>query len=260
MPRLPVLLTWHPYLQFSCSSQCCSTQPCQEEDCSATQPCQEEDCSGDGTPCNEIGCFDGMELNMPPEWDSQASIVQQQQPQRHQPPPPPLYSDFHDHPCNHTHTEHDVAMTLKNLNNKIGLSSHQQSDFSDAPTISDENQHLVACSDGSLSESLGAHEQLSHSDVSGSTPQPCASVSAQQRCVCKWVMNPGAPVSQQRVCGNICSSNHDLVEHLKTNHIAMMTAKTHIVCSWKGCKRTGDQVFASRNKLTRHLFTHTGCK
>jgi hypothetical protein len=29
---------------------------------------------------------------------------------------------------------------------------------------------------------------------------------------------------------------------------------------WEGCSRKDDQVFASRNKLRRHISTHTSCR
>lgn len=51
-------------------------------------------------------------------------------------------------------------------------------------------------------------------------------------------------------------SHADLTEHLNTTHIG--SGKAHYECRWEGCDRHGDRGFSSKQKICRHLQSHTG--
>lgn len=44
--------------------------------------------------------------------------------------------------------------------------------------------------------------------------------------------------------------------HLSADHVG--SGKASYVCEWDGCERRGDKGFAQRQKVMRHLQTHTG--
>ncbi|KAL1943110.1 hypothetical protein VTO73DRAFT_4781 [Trametes versicolor] len=99
---------------------------------------------------------------------------------------------------------------------------------------------------------------LSHPPSSAATPPPSAMLeggpptpvpehdcSAPSAHVCKWTG-----------CGQSFTSCDALTEHLASTHIG--SGRAHYDCYWEGCARNGDNGFASKQKISRHMQSHTG--
>lgn len=67
--------------------------------------------------------------------------------------------------------------------------------------------------------------------------------------VCHWV-DPETGVE----CGERFELTEDVTNHIITNHIK--SGKSSYICHWKGCCR-GQKPFSQRQKIIRHLNTHT---
>ncbi|KAI1466848.1 uncharacterized protein F4812DRAFT_68658 [Daldinia caldariorum] len=231
--------------KFSCSSDCCSTQVCQEEEC-----------SGDGTPCDDLHCFDSTAQTLEDIWALNQGW--------NNPVPSELASSSHNQHCSHTNTEHDVAITLRDLRAPGALSSPQQQHefqqqfecrFLDTP------EHQLGAAQ-QLSLPVHSHPSLSCTPELDSIPtptnEPFNGVEGTSQLVCQWIISPGG--EGKEICGHVCKDSYSLHEHLCSDHVSLLTSKTKYLCLWQGCPRRGDQVFASRNKLRRHLATHTAYK
>ncbi|KAL4257634.1 Zinc-finger protein [Pleurotus pulmonarius] len=57
-------------------------------------------------------------------------------------------------------------------------------------------------------------------------------------------------------CGLHFSTCDELTEHLSSAHVG--GGKGHYDCRWEGCDRHGERCFTSKQKICRHLQTHTG--
>ncbi|OTA64532.1 hypothetical protein K449DRAFT_404057 [Hypoxylon sp. EC38] len=242
-----------------CASVNCSKYSC-SSDCCSTQVCQEEACSGDGTPCDDLHCLD----NVSQPFDDMWALNQHW----HNSIQPDMNSTLHNQPCNHTNTEHDVAITLRDLR-VPGISNTQQQHQQhhgflqfDCPLL-DTSDHPI---NPTRPLSLPAHHHPSLSstpDLDSLSPgleEPLAGTGNASQHICQWTISPGETGTPGSICGHVCNDPHSLHEHLCNAHIASLTNKTKYLCLWKGCTRRGDQVFASRNKLRRHLATHTAYK
>lgn len=237
--------------QVSCSSTCCSTV------------CQDNSCTG-GTPCNDVSCFDNN-LHQPfgnifdefPDW--QHPMTQGLNDDD---------DDPHNPPCNHTNAEHDVAFTLRDLKEPGSSNTqHQQDVFQfECPFLGTSEQ---SAADTDRTFSLG-HDlpDLAYDptiDTSPSEHQNCAKVSTgligTTHHVCNWNVGSldDAASGVGKVCGRVFNDSSALNEHLCADHISLLSAKTKYICLWNGCSRRDDQGFASRNKLKRHITTHTAC-
>ncbi|KAG1746666.1 uncharacterized protein EDB91DRAFT_1049090 [Suillus paluster] len=62
---------------------------------------------------------------------------------------------------------------------------------------------------------------------------------------CKWIG-----------CTQTFSSPDDLTAHILSAHIG--GGKAHYECCWEGCPRNGNQGFSSKQKVARHMQSHTG--
>lgn len=67
--------------------------------------------------------------------------------------------------------------------------------------------------------------------------------------VCKWV-----DCKSETECGQVFETTGELTEHIINDHIP--SGKSSYVCSWKDCSRC-DKPFTQKQKLIRHLNTHT---
>ncbi|KAH7890739.1 hypothetical protein F5I97DRAFT_1798726 [Phlebopus sp. FC_14] len=63
--------------------------------------------------------------------------------------------------------------------------------------------------------------------------------------VCKW-----------RSCAENFHSCEDLTAHIASVHVG--SGKAHYDCFWEGCTRHGENGFPSKQKISRHLQSHTG--
>ena len=69
--------------------------------------------------------------------------------------------------------------------------------------------------------------------------------------ICKW-----APSNSATPCNASFATCALLTEHLTTEHVG--TGKSSYECHWDGCSRKGEQGFGSKQKVLRHLQSHTG--
>ncbi|KAJ7760410.1 hypothetical protein B0H16DRAFT_1813756, partial [Mycena metata] len=76
-------------------------------------------------------------------------------------------------------------------------------------------------------------------------PPPEAEATASGGHVCQWSS-----------CGESFASLDDLTVHLTNVHVG--SGKTAYDCYWKDCPRHGENGFSSKQKLCRHLQSHTG--
>ncbi|KAI0051033.1 hypothetical protein FA95DRAFT_1580930 [Auriscalpium vulgare] len=62
---------------------------------------------------------------------------------------------------------------------------------------------------------------------------------------CKW-----------RDCGACFIGIDDLTAHISTVHVG--AGRAHYECFWDGCNRSGEKGFGSKQKICRHIQSHTG--
>ena len=232
--------------QASCSSNCCSLV------------CQDNSCT-EGTPCNDVACFDG---DIHPSLDHIFDFGNWQPPMGHG-----VDDEAHNQQCNHTNAEHDVAFTLRDLKEPSStnvphhtgvypfecpfLDPSEQLDAENARAFSLNHDHLEPLY--TLAIDLKSSEPKVQAEVPLKAPE------ATQH-VCSWVISsPDGVPGEEKVCGCVFNDSVSLNDHLCAEHISRLSAKTKYVCHWKGCARGDDQGFASRNKLKRHITTHTAC-
>ncbi|KAI1796620.1 hypothetical protein LXA43DRAFT_986334 [Ganoderma leucocontextum] len=77
------------------------------------------------------------------------------------------------------------------------------------------------------------------------TPVPEHDCSNDASHVCRWTG-----------CGQTFVSCDALTEHIGSAHIG--SGRAHYDCFWEGCARNGDNGFASKQKISRHMQSHTG--
>lgn len=243
--------------RVSCSDDCCTDARC-------STVCEDECCEAQGLACSDAGClaadhsvtsFDYMSWDINNDWSNFGQHSNHGFPS-------------HDMPCNHTNTEHDVALTLRDLK-APGAAGHQQQQppLPPPPPQQQQQQHQFMAS---FDCSIFDHEEpaLPSSietpaltvDTNITTPSPARlSVSVvvpkektSEQHLCRWLING-------KICGQVFNNNEDLHQHLGKDHVGQMSSKTKYLCLWEGCQRKNDQNFASRNKLRRHISTHTAC-
>lgn len=67
---------------------------------------------------------------------------------------------------------------------------------------------------------------------------------------------PGDHPCKWQSCGQIFASSDELTAHIASVHIG--SGRAHYDCFWEGCSRNGDSGFSSKQKISRHLQSHTG--
>ncbi|PIL24994.1 transcription factor [Ganoderma sinense ZZ0214-1] len=77
------------------------------------------------------------------------------------------------------------------------------------------------------------------------TPVPEHDCSNDASHVCRW-----------SGCGQSFAACDALTEHIASAHIG--SGRAHYDCFWEGCARNGDNGFASKQKISRHMQSHTG--
>jgi hypothetical protein len=231
--------------QFSCSNDaCCSTAPCEDEDCEAAgSPCDDSHCYEHNDPCNSLG---GPWVI--PNWNSSAPLQQ---------------NPLHNQPCNHTILEHEAIDTLRALGQASdGPVQPPQSDSSQlaSPARIHQPKDLVYGSSTDPSTPPLTRETSISSAKSAARSLPAQTPgAASQDHVCQWIL-PTEPGHEVTVCACIFKTRQQLQTHLCDVHVTPMSTKTKFNCLWHGCDRSPGKDFASRNKLRRHINTHTGCK
>uniref|UniRef100_A0A0W0G9Y1 C2H2-type domain-containing protein n=1 Tax=Moniliophthora roreri TaxID=221103 RepID=A0A0W0G9Y1_MONRR len=66
----------------------------------------------------------------------------------------------------------------------------------------------------------------------------------------------GSHTCHWEACGKTFNSCLELTEHLTAVHVG--SGKPHYECLWKDCTRNGTNCFTSKQKICRHLQSHTG--
>lgn len=241
----------------------CSNVSCQS-DCCSTQPCQEEACSQNGTPCDDLDCLNELDdasgaFHM---WDMNTNINQGWSP----PMQPQMNPSLHNQPCNHTNTEHDVAITLSDLRapGTTNVPQQQQLALPQYDCHLTETPNLQASPVSQLPLRQRPRSSVSTATDLGSTP-PALEESVEAPAdtnlfVCRWKITSESPRALKQICGRICSDSASLHKHLDEDHSCLLTSKTGYICAWDDCSREKGKGFPSRNKLTRHIATHSGCK
>lgn len=75
---------------------------------------------------------------------------------------------------------------------------------------------------------------------------------------CMWLTDE----SRGQVCGKTFSDGNELQLHVDQEHVWTKEGNTTgivLLCRWLDCKRNGKPL-QNKEKLRRHLFTHTGCR
>ncbi|KIJ65711.1 hypothetical protein HYDPIDRAFT_88212 [Hydnomerulius pinastri MD-312] len=89
--------------------------------------------------------------------------------------------------------------------------------------------------------SLGNHDPV---ESASHPPSPTAH-SCSGSHVCKW-----------HGCTQSFTSCDELTAHIASVHVG--SGKAHYECFWEGCTRHGNNGFSSKQKISRHLQSHTG--
>ncbi|KAI8632083.1 hypothetical protein F5Y19DRAFT_423178 [Xylariaceae sp. FL1651] len=244
-----------------CVSLACSRVSCSTQCCSSSQVCQDEKCSGDGTPCNDQTCLEGTPKEGIPALDPWTI---------------PMLSDLapfslpHGRPCNHTNTEHDVALTLQELSAPAILDTQQEISSPLDSTILGAGEQFLDRSTQSPSNSShpctevrhpgSSYPQVPSRPISSLSNNPSHGVTDPEIHICQWIINNDESEAEKIVCGMEFTDIGEFQAHLCNFHIGQMSSKTKYRCLWHGCTRKEDQLFASRNKLRRHISTHTAYK
>ena len=88
-----------------------------------------------------------------------------------------------------------------------------------------------------------------------------ASKDGEGKHLCLW--SPGLIPSS--VCGEAFPHENDLQAHVEAAHLKYLSARSNplgagcFVCKWRGCK-TSCKPYNGKDKLRKHLYTHTGCE
>ncbi|PCH44200.1 hypothetical protein WOLCODRAFT_138823 [Wolfiporia cocos MD-104 SS10] len=111
------------------------------------------------------------------------------------------------------------------------------------PPLSHPQPHVyTAPSPGAGSQSGTASAPSTHGPP---TPLPEHDCSEPNAHVCRW-----------RGCAESFASCDALTAHIAVAHVG--AGRAHYNCFWEGCGRNGDHGFASKQKILRHLQSHTG--
>ena len=94
----------------------------------------------------------------------------------------------------------------------------------------------------------------------GPPPSPSPTVLQNLGAQCLWILAS----STTEICGEQFQNGNELQRHADRVHVHGLgpglpthTSST-VVCKWRGCKRKGERL-QSAQKLSRHLYIHTGC-
>ncbi|KAH9902255.1 hypothetical protein F4778DRAFT_781490 [Xylariomycetidae sp. FL2044] len=222
-----------------CNSADCCRYSCSSPCYSAAEFCQDEACSENGTPCDNTQCLENLPSaawTLPPEWQHVS---------------PHSHDDPYNHPCNHTNTEHDVAITLRDLRapGVVNVQEHPTfphygcPDFASAGHFQDAQMQfpIYESTMPCIPKDQPAYPAVESSMEESKTP-------SQNVCQWKW---PQGDAGEQRVCGQVFSNPKLLQDHLCDDHIAKMSVKPF------KCTECNSR-FSAQQALDQHLRTHTG--
>ncbi|KAF9462886.1 hypothetical protein BDZ94DRAFT_1260094 [Collybia nuda] len=128
------------------------------------------------------------------------------------------------------------------LNDHLGLSTYDQSTYGhrlDTPEYT-RNSTIAQAHPGYLTPPT---DPSLHSDSPSQSPPPKHLCSGTHRC-------------QWKDCGHTFTTCDDLTSHITALHVG--AGKAQYECFWEGCNRNGNRGFSSKQKICRHLQSHTG--
>ncbi|KAK9794496.1 hypothetical protein SCARD494_05566 [Seiridium cardinale] len=230
----------------SCSDACCTDPSCENV------VCHDEACADLGDPCHSTQC-----LTSPPAATSfDYGWADFSDWNFHQHPSHEVLS--HGQNCNHTNMEHDVATTLRHLKDPAAPTQQQQA------FLNSFNHDVFGHGDTEVASVAETPALTADTIVASPTAHlPSISLPGPKKPlgehVCRWLVKAKGD-AHAHTCGQTFQCNEDLHTHLGKDHVGQMSSKTKYLCLWEGCSRKDDQVFASRNKLRRHISTHTSFK
>jgi len=88
------------------------------------------------------------------------------------------------------------------------------------------------------------------------TPPDSASTSSSESSGPVFHECSGTHVCNWQSCSQTFMSCDELTAHITSVHVG--AGKAHYECFWGGCKRYGDHGFSSKQKICRHIQSHTG--
>ncbi|KAF8557814.1 hypothetical protein OG21DRAFT_1406600 [Imleria badia] len=124
-----------------------------------------------------------------------------------------------------------------------------------------------ACSDDDVLNTLAAHLMQDHLGLHFPFP-PLATLESPPPDTPDPVHQPpvspsppshdcsGTHTCKWKECTETFSSCDDLTTHIASVHIG--GGKAHYECFWEGCNRHGETGFSSKQKISRHIQSHTG--
>ena len=236
----------------------CSQISCLDSD-HCTPACDDEDCADSGSPCNDPNCFDTEQTaTLGTMWD------------HHQ-----QWCDFdylsttqffpHAQQCNHTNTEHSVALTLGHLRDPGPQDQPQDPSLIQfgCPIFGQSGSLEKVCGVTQPATSMLEPPPLCPDVANGSPdtlrasipPKPGKQNPAEKRC--GWLIGD---VNHPVTCDRVFESCEALQLHVCVDHVDVFKSKDKYLCRWHDCTRKRDASFASKNKLRRHATTHTNCQ
>ncbi|KAK6865633.1 hypothetical protein PG995_002161 [Apiospora arundinis] len=244
------------YCPSSCTLPQCTgaNQECPAEDqCSqiscldsehCTPPCDDEDCADIGSPCNDPHCLEPTEQTTPSG----------------------LYQFFsHAQQCNHTNTEHNAALALGNMRDPGPQDQPQDPDLVHfvCPIFGQTDSLEKLCGVAQPIPSMLEPPPLCP-DVANDSPvtltehrSPDSGKKIPIENRCGWLIGDA---TQAITCGQVFESCEALNNHVCDEHVNILSSKDKYMCRWHECNRKHDASFASKNKLRRHITTHTNYK
>ncbi|KXN86605.1 Zinc-responsive transcriptional regulator ZAP1 [Leucoagaricus sp. SymC.cos] len=124
------------------------------------------------------------------------------------------------------------------------------------------------CGDATGHESVPGHKpmgdatagQPSIQDINSfRTPSPrttTTAISSPTTSATEVASGEGGHVCLWDSCGKTFETCDDLMSHMSAVHVG--SGKPQYDCLWEGCTRNGDKGFSSKQKICRHLQSHTG--
>lgn len=167
-------------------------------------------------------------------------------------------------------SQHAVANPSSSPVGAYGNPHHRASSSSNAvhPPVVNRGQQISwsispvvrsAPSSHSLSSSFSNLQGSSQAQLPSSAMASFKTSSGQNKHshICQWLVDPALG----QVCGANFADANVLQTHVNEKHITNFGADG-IICNWQGCKRNRGPkpMFPNKEKLKRHMYTHTGCK
>ncbi|KAK6843159.1 hypothetical protein PG987_004019 [Apiospora arundinis] len=171
----------------------------------------------------------------------------------------------HAQQCNHTNTEHNAALALGNMRDPGPQDQPQDPDLVHfvCPIFGQTDSLEKLCGVAQPIPSMLEPPPLCP-DVANDSPvtltehrSPDSGKKIPIENRCGWLIGDA---TQAITCGQVFESCEALNNHVCDEHVNILSSKDKYMCRWHECNRKHDASFASKNKLRRHITTHTNYK